>query len=405
MATFAYRALTESGERRDGDIEAMDRRSAILAVQALGLLPIDASPKSPSLLEQQLFAGKARVAQISPELTVFTRELATLLRAGEPLERAMALIADETGDEKLSEALKRVVTAVRGGRSLAQAIEVEPKYFTKVYVGMVSAGEATGQLHQVLDEIALLAERQYDAKRKFIASITYPMILSVVAVSAVGFMLGLVVPQFAPLLEGHEAKLPALTVLVLSLSNVIRSYGPLIIGLVLVIPLALVAIWRIEPLRRAFDRFILNAGWLGRLPRERITAQFARSLSTLLRGGLNLPNSISMSAEMIDNLAVRDALNRILVQVQEGQRLADALQRENILAPMGRRLIRTGEESGRLAELTSYLADQMDRRIADRTARLLSLLEPVLVVGLGLVVGGITVAILSAMLSVNEMAF
>lgn len=405
MALYTYRALSAAGERLDGEIEAPDQRAAIQALQAKGLLPIEANLKTASVLGQSILSSDARTNRTSPALTIFTRELATLLRAGEPVERAMALIAEETGDQALGEALKRVVTAVRGGRSLAQAIDVEPQHFPRVYVGMVGAGEATGQLHQSLDEIASLAERQQEARRKFIASITYPLILCTVAIAAVGFMLGLVVPQFAPLLEGHEAKLPGLTVMVLALSNNIQANGLTIMLALLILLVVIVAVARIDGLRRYVDAAVLKAGWLGRLPKERVTAQLARALGTLLKGGLDLPASLAMSAEMIDNSAAREALTRVRSQVRQGSRLADALQRESILAPMGQRLVRTGEESGRLAELALYLADQMDRRIADRTARILSLLEPLLVVGLGLIVGGITVAILSAMLSVNELAF
>ena len=405
MPIFTYRALTASGERSEGEIEANDQRAAIQLVQARGLIPIEAEIKAGSMLNQPLFASQARASRVSPALAIFTRELATLLRAGEPLERAMALIADETGEPKLSAALKRVLTSVRSGQALGKAIEAEPQHFPRVYVGMVGAGEATGQLHQALDEVANLAERQQEARRKFIASITYPLILSTVAIAAVGFMLGLVVPQFAPLLEGHEARLPAATNFVLGLSHTVREQGLIIVVAIGVVICAIVIGAQFGPARRLADAAMLKAGWLGSFPKERVTAQLARALGTLLKGGLDLPSSIAMSSEMIDNSAAREALARVRTQVRQGQRLADALQREGILAPMGHRLIRTGEESGRLGELAAYLADQMDRRLENRMSRLLSLLEPVLVVTLGLVVGGITVAILSAMLSVNELAF
>lgn len=405
MAHFIYRALTNAGERSDGEIEAPDQRTAIQMLQAKGLLPIEARPKKSGIWDADLLSSNKQASKTSPALMIATRELATLLQAGEPLERALQLICEETGDNSLSAALQRVATELRGGKSMAQAIEAEPSHFPKVYVGMVAAGEATGRITQTLMELADLAEQQAEARRKLVSSITYPLILTIVAISAVVFMLALVVPQFAPMLEGHEANLPSLTLIVLDLSSFLRAYGQTsLLVLLFVLGGSLLAL-RFQPIRLAMDRFFLDAGVLGRLPKERLTGQIARALGTLLNGGVDLPTSIAMTAEMVDNTAAQQALRRVRGEVRQGQRLADALAGEKLLNPMGLRLVRTGEESGRLGELAIYLANQMDRRVADRTSQLLTLLEPVLVVILGLVVGGITVSILSAMLSVNELAF
>ena len=269
---------------------------------------------------------------------------------------------------------------------------------------MVRAGEATGRLHQSLREVADLQERQEEAARKLTAALTYPIFLTFVAVGSVAVLMGVVVPKFLPLLEGHETQLPWSTNLIVDLSGIASNYGSsAAIALVALLSAGLLAV-RVDSVRLALDRFIIHAPWLGAIPREKATAQLARGLAAMLRGGLDLPSAIAMSADMVANRAVRLALAEALSRVRQGQRLADALQRARILAPMGQRLIRSGEESGRLAELAGYLAEQMERRLTQRIVRLLSLLEPTLVILLGIIVGGIVVSILTAMLTINELA-
>ncbi|MEZ5835531.1 MAG: type II secretion system F family protein [Geminicoccaceae bacterium] len=402
MPSFAYKALTANGERISGEIEAFDRKAAIQRLQADGLIPIEAEP---TVVRDAGGMGAIQPsARASQHVTTFTRELSTLLRAGEPIERALALVIDDSGDRKLAAALGRVLGKVRSGEPFSSALAAEPRQFSRLYVGMVRAGEATGRLHGALADVATLQEREADVRRKLVAALTYPLILTVVALASIALLMGYVVPQFTPLFANAMDKLPASTRWIIGLSSWIEENGRIAFIIGAVALLGLLVTLQTGIARPLFDRLALSLPLIGTISRERATSQLARSLSTLLAGGLDLPAAIAMSREIIANSVVQESLARTLGQIRQGRRLADALKDEEFVVPIGLRLFRTGEESGRLAELSGYLADQLETRIVNRTTRLVSLLEPLLVVTLGLAVGGIVISVLNAVLTVNELA-
>ncbi|MCB2053060.1 MAG: type II secretion system F family protein [Geminicoccaceae bacterium] len=400
MTLFAYRAVTAQGQKVAGQIDAHDRKAAILRLQADGLIPIEAEPA------QQVAAAMSSpgATRSGPQVMIFTRELATLLRAGEPLERALALVMDDAGDRKLTAALGRILSKVRGGEPFSDALAAESRFFSRLFVGMVRAGEATGRLDEALAEVATLQEREAETRRKMGAALTYPIILAFVALASLGLLMGFVVPQFIPLFAGSMDRLPVTTRWIIGLSQWMEANGAALALVVAGLLAAGLAAAQSTAVRRVLDRAALAAPLLGKLTRERATVQIARGLATMLKGGLDLPAAIAMCRELTANIAVQAALARALGKLRQGQRLAEALAEENIVAPIGLRLLRTGEESGRLAELSAYLADQLETRLAHRTARLVALAEPLLVVTLGILVGGVVISILSAVLTVNDLA-
>ena len=400
MPSFAYRALTTDGERVSGEIEAFDRKAAILRLQQDGLIPIDAEPaQRVTQSTAPRISGKA-----SEQVMLLMRELAVLLRAGEPLERALGLVVDENSDRRLRSALGRVLGKVRGGEPLSDAFSAETHYFSRLQVGMVRAGEATGRLHTALSEIADLGEREVEVRRKLRGALAYPIVLTIVALASLGLLMGYVVPQFTPLFAGAMDELPTTTRWIIGVSEWTQENGQRVVligGIALLAFLLAIQTRMVKPL---LDRLALSLPLFGSVTKTRATAQLARGLSTLLSGGVDLPLAISMTRDMISNSAVQAALARALGKVRQGARLADALAEESFIAPMGLRLLRTGEESGRLAELSGYLADQLEAKLLDRTTRIVALLEPLLVVTLGVAVGGIVISILNAVLTVNELA-
>jgi general secretion pathway protein F len=403
---FTYRALTQAGEKLTGEIEAGDERGAIARLQAQGLIPIEAVPSASSA------PGLARGRGVSSSgsrqaaaLTLATRELATLLEAGETLESALALVAVEVDDRRLGQALISVLDRVRSGAALSDSMAAEPSLFSRPYVGMVRAAEATGRLGSVLAELAELRERQAILRRQLTSSMVYPIILLVTAVGAIAVLLLYVVPQFEPVFAGAEDRLPAATLAILDTAAWLRQRGPLIGLVVGGTVLGAIVAFQLPALRLGLDRLLLRLPGSDTLVRERATAEIARGLATLLRGGLDLPSALAMLREMVSNLAVSEALGRAAIEVRQGQRLAEALGAEGVLQPMGEKLLKTAEESGRLEPLSRYIAERFEERIATRMQRFVTLLEPILVIGLGGIVGGIVIAILTAVLSVNELAF
>ena len=402
MAQFAYRALTGNGRKISGEIDAADRRTAIRHLQDQGLVPIDAEPVRAA---NRPVATKIVTNSGGAAVTYLTRELAMLLQAGETLERSLAMVGEDSDHPRLAEAVRRILAAVRGGQPLSDALAVEDRLFSPIYVGMVRAGEATGRLHQALAELATLREREEDVRRKLTSAMIYPAVLTLVALASIGLMLGVVVPQFVPLFEGNEGQIPGSTQFILKASAVMSDHGETIIFGFIIVLLVGVVIGRMPVTKMIVDRLALRLPLTGRIARERASAQLGRGLSTLLRGGLDLPIALAMLRDMVSNSAVAATLDEVVVAVRQGQRLADALEPHGILVPMALRLLRSGEESGKLRDLASYVADRFEERLTTRIARLVTLIEPVLVITLGLVVGGIVMSIFTAVLSVNDLSF
>lgn len=408
MPQFAYRALTEAGERVAGEIEAGDRRGAIQRLQAQGLIPIEAQPAGRGALPgtDAPVAGPARSSgRHAAQVTVTTRELATLIGAGETLESALALVAGELGDRRLRAVFEGILNRVRTGASLSDAMAAEPRVFSRLYVGMVRAAEATGRLGEVLGELADLRERQEALRRQLTSALIYPAVLMLTAIGAVLVLLLYVVPQFTPVFAGHEDRLPPLTRFILDAADWLRASGPTVAVVLASLGLLWLFATRIGWLRLLGDRLTLRLWGIGTLARERATAEVCRGLATLLKGGLDLPSALLLMREMVSNLAIAEALGRAASAVRQGRRLSEALAIEGILQPMGQKLLRTAEESGRLEPLARYIAERFEQILATRMQRFVTLLEPLLVIGLGGIVGGIVIAILTAVLSVNELAF
>lgn len=408
MPQFAYRALTEAGERVVGEIEAGDRRGAIQRLQAQGLIPIEAQPASrgaPQGMEAPVGRPARSSGRQAAAVTVATRELATLIGAGETLESALALVAGELSDRRLRPVFEALLNRVRTGASLSDAMAAEPGIFSRLYIGMVRAAEATGRLGEVLTELADLRERQETLQRQLGSALIYPIVLLLTAIGAVLVLLLYVVPQFTPIFAGHEDRLPPLTRFILDAAGWLRTRGPTLALVLACVGLAWLLAARIGWLRLFGHRLALRLWGFGSLARDRATAEVCRGLATLLKGGLDLPSALLLMREMVSNLAIAEALGRAASAVRQGRRLSEALAAEGILQPMGQKLLKTAEESGRLEPLARYIAERFEQVQATRMQRFVTLLEPVLVIGLGGLVGGIVIAILTAVLSVNELAF
>ncbi|HMR31471.1 MAG TPA: type II secretion system F family protein [Geminicoccaceae bacterium] len=403
MATFAYQALTAAGERVAGEIEAADVRGAIQRLQDGGLIPIEAQPvvgRAGAAGGTVSIGGGASAAQ----LTAATRELATLIGAGQTVESALDMVTEDAGSRKLAGALGRVLAKVRGGSSLADAMAEEGGTFPRLYVAMVRAGEASGQLDRTLTELVTLREKSEAMRSKLTSALIYPALLVLTAVGALGILLTVVVPQFAPLFEQAGEQLPAGSRMVLAVASTVQANGVAILIVLLLVLLVGSRLLRMEGPGRAFDRLLLGLPGIGRLVRERITAQVCRGLASLLSGGLDLPAALGMTRDMVANRWARGRLDQVISGVRQGRTLSDCLADADVMVPMAVKLLRAGEEGGRLRPVAAHLAESFDERVATRLARLVAVLEPTLVIVLGVLVGGIVMSILTAVISVNDLA-
>lgn len=401
MPTFAYRALTVSGERVAGELEAADARTAIARLQDSGLIPIDAAPATGR--------GEARAAPVvstraARHVTQLTRELATLINAGQTVEMALALAREEVPDKGLAAALENVLLKVRSGTSLSDAMAAEPRYFPPLYISLVRAGEASGRLGGSLGELATMRERTEALRSRLNSALIYPVVLLLTAIGAVVVLLTVVVPRMEPMFASAGAALPVSTQIVLAAADLLREQGFLLLAILAGLLFLGERLLRRPGPRRAFDRWLLHVPLLGQLLRDRMTAQFCRGLATCLGGGLDLPQALAVSRDILGNLHGRTVMEDVITRVRTGRMLADSLAQGGVLAPLAIKMLRVGEESGRLQPVAAHLAATFEERVATRLQRLVAIIEPATVIVLGFVVGGIVMSILTAVLSVNELA-
>ena len=298
-----------------------------------------------------------------------------------------------------------MLVRVRSGVSLSDALAQEPRHFPAIYVSMVRAGEAAGHLDKSLRELAELRERTEALQAKLTSALIYPVILVLTAVGAVTVLLTLVVPQLEPMFASAGSALPTSTRIVLAVSGAVREYG--MIGLVVLLVILLVGQWslRLPGPRRMLDRLLMGLPLFGPFLRERLTAQLTRGLATLLSGGLDLPQALVVARGMLSNTEAQARLEQVTSRVRTGRTLADSLAEAAFLTPTAVKMLRVGEESGRLQTVSAHLAAAFEEKVSLRLQRLVAVIEPCMVIVLGIVVGGIVTSILTAVISVNELAF
>lgn len=402
MPIFAYRALTVTGERVAGELEAADARTAIARLQDSGLIPIDAALSGSGRADRR--AAPVVATRATRHVSQLTRELATLIGAGQTVESALALAREEIPDKGLAAALENVLLKVRSGTSLSDALAGEPRYFPPLYISLVRAGEASGRLGGSLSELATMRERTEQLRSKLNSALIYPVVLLLTAMGSVIVLLTVVVPRMEPMFASAGAALPVSTQVVLAAADLLREQGFLLLALLAGFLVLGERLLRRPGPRRAFDRWVLRLPLLGLLLRDRMTAQLCRGLATCLGGGLDLPQALAVSRDILANLHARTVMEDVITRVRTGRTVADSLASAGILAPLAVKMLRVGEESGRLQPVAAHLAQTFEDRVATRLQRLVAVIEPVTVIVLGLVVGGIVMSILTAVLSVNELA-
>ena len=353
-------------------------------------------------------ARKKRVFTIGSPFTakgqaVFTRQLATLIRVS-PLEESLRTIARQTESEKAREVIDTVHGGVLEGRSLADAMKREARSFPQLYRAMVSAGEGAGSLPVILDRLADLQERQAQVRSKLFAALAYPIVLAIVAMFVVGALMIYVVPKVVEQFDTVGQKLPMITRIVIALSSVLAGWWWLIL---LVAGGALFLCWRLlqDPSRRlSFDRRVLRIPLLGRLIRDLHAARLARTLATMVASRLPLIDGLTLSARTVRNRALREASLEMVEAIRGGGSLSAALRRTGLFPPLLVYLAASGESSGQLDSMLERAADYLEREFDSFTAAALALLEPAIIVIMGVIVAAIVLSILLPILQLESLA-
>lgn len=405
MATFRYKAIAADGRRVDGEMDARDAATVIGQLRSSGLLPISADQRRPTIrlrgVASRVRAWRNRVRPA--DVTALTRELATLLNAGIPLDTGLRVLERHAQGPALKTALARIHDSVQSGRRLSASLAEHDSLFDSLYINLIKAGEASGSLADVLERLADHRERTDAFRASVVSALTYPVALAGVSVLSLLVLVAFVIPRFIPLFEDAGAPLPALTQAVFGIASFMKTAWWALLATAAVGASAAKRWLAAAQNRREFDRRLLAAPVLGELVQGTETVRFARTLGTLLRNGLPVLLALKLTQGVQRNRHVAAAIGAAADAVRSGARLSPALAAAQALPNLAIELMAIGEESGQLESMLAKTAQTFEARVEQRLKRLLTLLEPMLILGLGAVIALVIVSILTAMLGLNEL--
>ena len=400
MPAFHYDALDIDGKPRKGIVEAESARAARAQLRGQGLVPLAVNAVATAVKAAGASRWASRVFS-STTLAVWTRQLAGLVGAGLPLERALTALADESEDARQQELVSHLRAEVNAGSSFARALAAAPREFDEVYCAVVAAGEQSGALGAVLERLADDLEERQTMKAKLIGAALYPAIVSLIALVIVTFLVTYVVPQVTSVFVSSKRALPGLTVAMLAFSDFVRHWGWLAVLTAIVGGFAFSVALRGEAFRLRFDAAFLRLPLLGRLTRGYNAARFAGTLSMLANAGVPILKALQAAAETLANRAMRSDAMDALVQVREGAPLASALAAKKRFPGLLAMFARLGEQTGQLPHMLDRAARQLSGEVQRRAMALATILEPLLIVVMGAVVLVIVLAVLLPIIQLN----
>ncbi|MFM2328650.1 MAG: hypothetical protein RLZZ494_753 [Pseudomonadota bacterium] len=400
MPAYKYEALDAGGKTRTGLMDADNAKAARSGLRAQGLVPLTVTQVQPQGERAGGWQWSSRVFGAAA-LTVWTRQLAGLVGSGLPLERALSALADEAEDPRQRELVSHLRSEVNAGHPFARAMASAPREFDEVYRAVVAAGEASGALGAVLERLADDLEEQQALKAKVLGAMLYPAIVSVIALVIVVFLVTYVVPQVASVFATGKRTLPALTVAMLAISDFVRAWGFYALGLTLMGLGAFGHALKSEGFRRRVDAAMLRLPLFGRLARGYNSARFAGTLAMLAGSGVPILKALQAAAETLGNRAMRADAMEALVQVREGVPLASALASKPRFPGLLAMFSRLGEQTGQLPVMLERAAKQLGGEVQRRAMALATLLEPLLIVAMGVAVMLIVLSVLLPIIQLN----
>jgi general secretion pathway protein F len=408
LAQFQYRAVDAQGKLVEGTIDAAEVPAVVARLHDRGLLPLKIGevtaadrPKGRRVVLPSLPTVRGKRVR-RRDLLVLTQELSALVSAGLPLDRSLATLADLTDHAELKRIVTEVLHAVQAGKSLAEALAAQ-KVFPPIYVNMVRAGEAGGFLETALQRLAEYLDRSQQLRDDVTSALTYPVLLICTLGGSLVFLLIYVLPRFSALFSDMGQAIPLQARLVLGLSDAIRGWWWVFAGMIGIAVGAARYSVSTPRGRYGWDQWKLRLPLVGMLLRKMEVASLARTLGTLLKSGVPLLQSLGIVREIVGNQVIGRALGEVEIGAREGAGIAAPLAHSGVFPPLAVQMIAVGEETGRLDELLLRVADHFDREVRGQIQQFTRLLEPALILVMGLAVGFIVVSMLSAIFSVNDL--
>lgn len=392
MNKFKYSALDDSGKKVSGVESATTKSAAHLALLDRGLQSVQISQRN-SVLQFEI--TKKKVAR--KDLMHFSRQLGVFVKAGIPIMEALEVIGTETTDKVLKATIIDMIDRLQAGDTFASAAAAHPEAFPDYYLGILGSAELTGTLDVVLDQLAEYIERDIDARSKVTGALIYPAVVFIMAIVTVIILATFVLPRFKTFFDSFHASLPLPTRMMLSVSNFVSSYWWAILGLLLFIVVGFMAMRRNDSTRAWLDSIILRLPVAGDMVQAVILERVCRILSSMIHAGVALPEAMSVTAAAANNAVYKKGLSDVREEMMEGEGLSDPIARTGLFPGAARQMFRVGEETGTLDEQLELAASYYNREVDIRVKRFTSLFEPAVIIFMGLIVGFVAVALVSAM--------
>ena len=405
MALYRYEAAAASGELVIGEMEATTQKAVVERLHGLGYIPIraDAAP-SRTLLRLPLTLGQGLSRRSPRGLSFLTQQIGMMLQAGLSIDRALEISRNIVAGKAERDCLRAILDRVRGGSTFADALAAQNGFFPSFYIGMVRAGEAGGSLDTTLRQLAELLERSRAAREHIKSALAYPLVVLATGCISIAILFDFVIPRFEPLFDGADAALPTMTRWVLATSELFRDDWWAIAGVTLALVLAARHALRTPAGRQRWHRVLLRLPGIGDLVTKIEVARFSRTLGTLLRNGVSPLAALAITQETISNSVLRAALGTVMESAKEGKGIADPLEKTGVVPALAVQLTRVGEETARLDEMLLKIGEIYDDETQRSIERLLALLVPGVTIALGVVVAIVMGSIVTAILSVYDLA-
>jgi len=405
MAKYIYKARDLTGKIVSDTVEAASQREAIEKLKSLRYVIVnikEAKEKSDGSIIKKLLPFGKKVK--SMDVTLFSRQLATLISSGVPLVQGLSILEEQIESPQFKKVIKSLRTDIESGISISEAMKKHPDVFSELYIGMVHAGEIGGILDQVLDRLASYLEASEELKSKIKGAMTYPILVSLVAVGAATIMLTVVVPRFAAMFADMGAKLPTPTLILIKVSNFIKKYILFFVAGAVAFYVIFRKIYKSVPsVRLKVDTQLLSLPVIGDVIKKTAIAKFTRTLGTLVKSGVPILQAMETVAKTAGNKLIEKSILEAKDSVREGERIAEPLKKKlDVFPPMVVQMISVGEETGQLDAMLIKIADFYDREVSNAVEALTGMIEPLIIVFLGLVVGGMVVAMYLPMFEISS---
>ncbi len=404
MVEYLYKATTLTGQTVEGTMDGKDEEAIIRGLQQLGYIPIrilSTHEKAPGFRVSSLLPKRVGIKN----LLTFTQELSTLISAGLPIDRSLKILSTLTENQTLREAVAEILKKIEGGSSLAEALGYHPRIFPKLYINMVKAGESGGFLETILSRLAQYIESTKAIRDQIVSVMIYPIILALVSGLSITLLVTFVIPRFAKIFSDMGQAIPLPTQIVLSFSTLVRGYWWVLLGVIVLLYYGLKTYKKDAERKWKWDRFKLKWVAVGDLIAKVEVARFARTLGTLLQSGVPILPAFNLVKEISQNEAISRSIANVHDRLREGKGMSKSLEETGVFPLLAVHMIGVGEETGKLDEMLVKVAETYEESVRTAVRRVVSLIEPLILLVMGAVVGFIVLSILLAVSSLTEIPF